>query len=130
MAEYGEEAVHQAFLALVEELDRQIRLKDAGKFKHLCSEMRPMEALSCLVEEVGEVARALNDNSPDSHLEEELIQTASVCLSWVMGLRNREGGPMLIGDAHSGKPPKKALPTYKSPDILDPKNDIVPPESW
>lgn len=39
--------------------------------------------LSALVEEVGEVARALNDDSPPLWLQTELVQVAAVCFGWL-----------------------------------------------
>lgn len=38
--------------------------------------------LSVLVEEVGEVARAMNDNTPDD-LAEEVMQCAAVAVKWM-----------------------------------------------
>lgn len=45
--------------------------------------------LRILLEEVGEVARALNDKEPVDHLEAELIQVAAVCVGWIEGLNVR-----------------------------------------
>lgn len=45
--------------------------------------------LRILLEEVGEVARALNDKEPLDHLEAELIQVAAVCVGWIEGLNSR-----------------------------------------
>lgn len=73
------------------ERHRQERLKATGKFKHTCAdpEMPDSVALSVLVEEVGEVAREVNDAYSDSmplahrtDLREELIQVAAVAVAW------------------------------------------------
>lgn len=39
--------------------------------------------LSALVEEVGEVARAINDGSPSLCVQTELVQVAAVCFGWL-----------------------------------------------
>lgn len=45
---------------------------------------RPDERwLAVLVEEVGEVAMALNDGESDERIEAELIQVAAVVVSWL-----------------------------------------------
>ena len=43
------------------------------------------EALSVLVEEVGEVAMALNQNLSNEELKKELVQVASVAVRWLAG---------------------------------------------
>lgn len=51
----------------------------------------PAQKLAALVEEVGEVGRAMTydgDEGP-AHLVKELIQVASVALSWVESLEGR-----------------------------------------
>jgi NTP pyrophosphatase (non-canonical NTP hydrolase) len=69
------------------EILRQLDLQQAGKFKHIafdvvCSnELR----LSMIVEEMGEVARALQDNNW-KNLKEELVQVAAIATSWVARL--------------------------------------------
>jgi len=45
------------------------------------------DKLVVLVEEVGEVARAIHDGEPDEHLIEELVQCAAVCVAWVETLK-------------------------------------------
>ncbi|ONH27117.1 hypothetical protein [Pseudofrankia asymbiotica] len=45
--------------------------------------------LPVLVEEVGEVARAMLEGAGTRHLREELIQVATVALTWVEALRDR-----------------------------------------
>lgn len=39
--------------------------------------------LSVLTEEVGEVARAINDHEPLDQLRDELVQVAAVCVRWL-----------------------------------------------
>jgi NTP pyrophosphatase (non-canonical NTP hydrolase) len=69
------------------EILRQLDLQQAGKFKYIpfdsqCSnELR----LAMLVEELGEVARALQNNGW-SNLKEELIQVAAIATSWIARL--------------------------------------------
>lgn len=46
--------------------------------------------LSALMEEVGEVARALNDDEPPLRLQYELVQVAAVCHAWL------ESRPLII----------------------------------
>ena len=79
-----------------EERARQDRLKSEGKFKYTCADDIHNETrLAVLAEEVGEVARAVCELMPatranlplgTTHLREELIQVAAVCLAWVEGL--------------------------------------------
>lgn len=74
------------------ERSRQESMKAAGRFTHtpFDSEMRNAERLAVLVEEVGEVARALleraklsNDGKHDrAALRKELIQVAAVACAW------------------------------------------------
>lgn len=50
------------------------------------AELRPHgdpEWLPLLVEEVGEVARALCDRDPMPHLREELVQVAAMACAWI-----------------------------------------------
>jgi hypothetical protein len=47
------------------------------------------ERLAILVEEVGDVARALTLNDDKTGLEVELIQVAAVAASWVEALNTR-----------------------------------------
>ena len=80
---------------IIIERERQERLKEQGKFTHTCAdpEMTHAERLPVLIEEVGEVARALleqghlpNEQSHDLHgadLRRELVQVAAVALAWL-----------------------------------------------
>lgn len=72
--------------AILVERVRQNGLKRAGKFPWTCADEAPSSAKYCvLAEEVGEVARALNDGNPDN-LKDELVQVAAVCLAWLEAL--------------------------------------------
>lgn len=64
------------------ERDRQECLKREGKFRYTCAdaEMGDGEFLSVLMEEVGEIAKALNEGSVDS-VNEEITQVAAVCVA-------------------------------------------------
>lgn len=48
------------------------------------------QCLSVLTEEVGEVARAINEDDL-AELETELIQIAAVCSAWVENIRRYQG---------------------------------------
>jgi len=50
----------------------------------------PSAKLVVLVEEVGEVARAIHDCEPDDRLAAELVQVAAVCVSWAETLKRKE----------------------------------------
>ena len=49
----------------------------------------PSAALSVLVEEVGEVARALNDYSAEEALRAELVQVGACALAWILSIDQR-----------------------------------------
>ena len=72
------------------ERSRQEQLKAKGKFTYTCAdaEMTDGQRLAVLVEEVGEVARAMNDGKG---LREELIQVAAVAVAWVEAIDTAEG---------------------------------------
>ena len=73
------------------ERHRQEELRRAGRFKETCASATMDEGvkLAVLLEEVGEVARALlekGDAANDKHgveLRKELVQVAAVCVAWV-----------------------------------------------
>ena len=71
------------------ERSRQEQLKAKGKFTYTCAdaEMPDGQRLAVLVEEVGEVARAMNDGKG---LREELIQVAAVAVAWVEAIDTPE----------------------------------------
>ena len=83
------------------ERQRQEALKASGKFTYTCAdpEMTHAERLAVLVEEVGEVARALleqghlpNEQSHDLHgadLRHELVQVAAVALAWLEAIDDK-----------------------------------------
>ena len=79
---------------IMQERSRQNELKQRGDFPYTCAdtEMLQSERLAVLVEEVGEVSRALlnagqlsNDSSP-KELRTELIQCAAICIAWLESL--------------------------------------------
>jgi len=71
---------------LVERL-RQETLKQEGRFPHTCAdaEMSDATRLAVLVEEVGEVARALQRGAhdPKQDLRAELLQCSAICVAWI-----------------------------------------------
>jgi NTP pyrophosphatase (non-canonical NTP hydrolase) len=81
-------AQDRAIAAIRVERMRQERLKAAGKFAATPADDIPdTDRLPMLVEEVGEVARALCDGT---NLREELVQVAAVALAWVEALEKME----------------------------------------
>jgi NTP pyrophosphatase (non-canonical NTP hydrolase) len=82
-------AVWRALEDVCDERQRQEQLKKEGKFLYTCAdaEMTDGERLAVLVEEVGEVARAMNDGKG---LREELIQVAAVAVAWVEAIDTAE----------------------------------------
>jgi hypothetical protein len=76
---------------------RQDELKRAGRFSHTCADDLPNgDKLAVLVEEVGEVSRAVIEHAKlanDVHgkdLRKELIQVAAVCVAWAESLDVRK----------------------------------------
>lgn len=67
---------------------RQEELKASGRFAYTCAdaECTDGQALAILVEEVGEVARAMCEGKG---LRDELIQVAAVAVAWVERLDNK-----------------------------------------
>lgn len=65
---------------------RQRELKEAGRFPYLITdhEMSDLTRLAILTEELGEVARAIQDE-PDN-LRAELVQLAACCVAYVQWL--------------------------------------------
>jgi NTP pyrophosphatase (non-canonical NTP hydrolase) len=78
-------AQDRAIRSIRAERERQERLKAQGKFAHTAADVDlPCQMkLKILVEEVGEVARALCDGT---NLREELVQVAAVALAWAEAL--------------------------------------------
>lgn len=70
------------------ERDRQEQLFRAGKFpKRVCDPGSGNEyALRVLMEEVGECAKAINEQEPNARLREEVIQVAAVAVAWAEAL--------------------------------------------
>lgn len=87
--QYGENETVYVLGSVVMEMARQLELKKAGRFRHLASEMSLPAMAVCLMEEVGEVARAIHDLEPLPHLYEELIQVAAVAMSAALGVQAR-----------------------------------------
>lgn len=77
--------------AIADERAAQEKLKAEGRFKYTCADpdMPDQECLTVLVEEVGEVARAVLEKARlanDAHgkdLRKELIQVAAVAVAWI-----------------------------------------------
>ena len=70
-------------LALVEQ--ERARQEKTRRGKPLASDPKlpwPLK-LSALVEEVGEVARAINDGESSHHVQSELVQVAAVAFAWL-----------------------------------------------
>ena len=70
---------------------RQEGLKASGRFDATCADntLSAGQKLAILVEEVGEVARAICDRDPE-HMREELVQVAAVAVAWVEALTRVE----------------------------------------
>ena len=77
-----------ALEAVIKERKRQDRLLSEGRLNHLASEPLCPDVLrlAALMEEVGEVARAVHDGPAGGDLRAELIQVAAVAVGWVEGL--------------------------------------------
>lgn len=73
-----------------EEIDRQFALRDAGEFADTaftCARNGKLDKLtSILAEEVGEYARAVNDNLPAREMRDELLQVAAIAVAAIRGL--------------------------------------------
>jgi len=75
------------------EMQKQYDLKAAGRFAHVPSdkEMSDDVFLRIVVEEVGEVARALHEHdgseAADIHLYKEITQIAAICAARMEGMR-------------------------------------------
>jgi NTP pyrophosphatase (non-canonical NTP hydrolase) len=74
------------FLDIMEERRRQDFLKSQGSIPFTCADAVPMSLkLAVLVEEVGEIAKAIQERDW-ANLREELTQTAAVCTAWLQAL--------------------------------------------
>lgn len=69
------------------EILRQQQLQSEGKFTYIAydKECPLIVRLAMLTEEVGEVARAIQELD-ESNLKEELVQIAAIAVSWVARL--------------------------------------------
>jgi NTP pyrophosphatase (non-canonical NTP hydrolase) len=69
------------------EIRRQLNLQKEGKFTYIAydKECPLIVRLAMLTEEVGEVARAIQELD-ESNLKEELVQIAAIAVSWVARL--------------------------------------------
>jgi NTP pyrophosphatase (non-canonical NTP hydrolase) len=79
--------VTKSELLIRREILRQLDLQQAGKFQHVAFDVGCSNEtrLAMLVEEIGEVARALQDNNW-KNLKEEIVQVAAIATSWVARL--------------------------------------------
>lgn len=83
-------ALDCALVCVRVERARQEQLKAEGKFAATCADDIPAGAkLAVLVEEVGEVARAICERDPEA-MREELVQVAAVAVAWVEALSRVE----------------------------------------
>lgn len=93
--------LREALRDVSDERMRQEHLKAEGKFTLTCAdEMSNGARLAVLMEEVGEVARAILEGgidgevSHDKHgkdLRKELVQVAAVAVAWIEGLDRGAG---------------------------------------
>lgn len=69
---------------VMEERDRQEELHAPNT----CASayLDPFKKLSILMEEVGEVANALNESYDEEELVKELVQVSAVCVAWIESL--------------------------------------------
>jgi NTP pyrophosphatase (non-canonical NTP hydrolase) len=95
----SEPAEQTALQSIVAERHRQDQCKAEGRFRFVCADsaMGNHERLTCLAEEVGEVAeavltldglaqaraRGLRVGDSAEHLRTELTQVAAICLAWL-----------------------------------------------
>lgn len=81
----------KARVLVIVELKRQLALKESGKFKYTCedNELTDGERLTILVEEVGEIARAMQ-NKDSNNLREEITQVAAVAISWLSNITKNQ----------------------------------------
>jgi hypothetical protein len=91
--------VQTFILAMVRELDR-------ARKKHPDEEgvLTDAEWLAVLTEEVGECARAIQDET-DDHLRAELVQVATMALRWSLSIPHGRQRPPWAGRPESALPP-------------------------
>lgn len=104
------------FDAVRKERVRQEQLRREGRFAFTCADrfiegkpVLPAAKLVVLVEEVGEVARAICDGD-DANLREELVQVAAVCVAWLEALEE----PLNHNKARCGCGALVTLPSLKA----------------
>lgn len=56
---------------------------DAARTRHPFFSSNKNQALALLMEEVGEVARAVNDSEGNNRIKEELLDVITVCIRWI-----------------------------------------------
>lgn len=85
-----------AVMDILRERMRQEQLRAEGRFAHTAAdpEMSDTAFLAVLMEEVGEVARAINDAEGAKRLRDELVQVAAVCVARLelLGAMWEQGG--------------------------------------
>ncbi len=85
-----------AVMDILRERMRQEQLRAEGRFAHTAAdpEMSDTAFLAVLMEEVGEVARAINDEEGAERLVQELVQVAAVCVARLelLGAMWEQGG--------------------------------------
>lgn len=81
--------IHQVTDDIRWEVTRQEELRDEGRFAHVPYEVDMTDDvfLRILVEEVGEIARAIHEDEGDRHLYKEITQVAAICASRMLGMR-------------------------------------------
>lgn len=95
---FKDESLQQSADWAIFEVKRQDRMARAGKFggTHILPGGPNSDRLGVLVEEVGEVAEALNEirmgRGSLNDLEDELVQTAACALAWLAAIYEGRGG--------------------------------------
>lgn len=76
-----------------DELARQRKLQAEGRFEFTAGDYQITheQRLAILVEEVGEVAKAINER--DQGIAAELVQCAAVCVAWLRLLESQGVAP-------------------------------------
>jgi NTP pyrophosphatase (non-canonical NTP hydrolase) len=77
---------------IMEERHKQEEYKSKGKFTYTLSDidMSPTTRLTCVTEEIGEVAREVlgdvslvRENSSPERMRDELVQVIALCVAWL-----------------------------------------------
>jgi hypothetical protein len=84
--------------ALIDERNRQERLRNDGKFPFTCATVPGLtnpEKLAVLAEEFGEVARHVTEQVCGNkinllELRDELVQVAAVCVAWLESMEEED----------------------------------------